>query len=68
MRNAYKILFEKPGRRRQLSRPSSRWVDIIGIYLEKILDKNLDCIHMAHDQVYCQMLADTVMSLRLRVS
>jgi hypothetical protein len=63
MRNAKKILFEKSGRRRQLSRPSSRWVDNIGIYLEKKLDEDLDCIHMAHDQVYWQILADTVMNL-----
>lgn len=28
-------------------------MDNIGICLEKILDEDLDCIHMAHDQVYC---------------
>jgi hypothetical protein len=35
-RDAYRLLMEKPGRKRQLGRPRQRWMDNIKIDLGKI--------------------------------
>jgi hypothetical protein len=44
MKNAYRILVEKPKGRRPLGRPRSRWVDNIKIDLREIGWDGMDCI------------------------
>jgi hypothetical protein len=50
MRNAYKILVEKPEGKRQLGRPRRRWVDNIKMALREIGMKVVDWIYLAQDR------------------
>jgi hypothetical protein len=48
MRDAYKMLFERPGERRPLGRPRSRWED------------NNKWIHLAQDKYQWRAVVHTV--------
>jgi hypothetical protein len=50
MRNAYKILFEKPKGKRPLGSSRRRWVDNIRINLKRTGWEVVDWIHLPHDQ------------------
>jgi hypothetical protein len=47
--NAYRILVGKPGGKRPLGRPRSRWEDNIKIDLREIGWSGMDWIHQARD-------------------
>jgi hypothetical protein len=64
-RNAYRILVEKPERKRPLGRPRRRWVDSIKIDLGEIGRDGRDWIELAQDRDQWRALVDTVMNLRV---
>jgi hypothetical protein len=49
-RGAYKILVEKPGRRRSFGRSNSRWDDNIKMYLREVEWCGMDWIDLAQDR------------------
>jgi hypothetical protein len=49
MRNAYKIVLERPERKRPLGRPRCRWKDYIRMNLREIGWKRIVWMHMAQD-------------------
>jgi hypothetical protein len=50
MRNAYKMLFEKPEGKRPLGRPWSRWEDNSRTYLRGTGWEGVDWMHLALDR------------------
>jgi hypothetical protein len=65
MRNAYRILVEKPEGKRPLGRPRRRWVDNIKMDLREIGWDGMDWIHLAQDRDQWRALVNTVMNLRV---
>ena len=63
-RGAYRVLVEKPERKRQLERPRRRWVDNIKMDLEK-WDGGMDCIDLAQDRDRWRAVVNAVMNLRV---
>jgi len=63
LRNAYKILVEKPEGKRELGRHKSRWEDNIRMDLREIRWKGVDWVHLAQDRDQWRALVNTVMSL-----
>jgi len=63
MRNAYKILVEKPEGKRPLRRPGCRWEDCIRMDLRKQGEKVL--IHLAQERDQWQALVSMVMKLKV---
>jgi transcription termination factor 2 len=63
MRNAYKILVEKPEGKRPLGRPRRRWKDDIKIDLSKTGLGDVDWIHQALDRDRWRVLVKMVMNL-----
>jgi len=63
MRNAYKILFRKPERKKPLGRSRYKWEDNIRMYLTEIGLEDMDWMHLAHCRNQCQALVNTVMYL-----
>jgi hypothetical protein len=64
MRNAYKILVEKPEGKRPLGRPRRRWDNITRIGRTEIVLEDVDWIHWAQDRDRWRALVNTVMILR----
>jgi hypothetical protein len=66
-RNAYRILVEKPKRRRPLGRPRRRWVDSIKMDLRDIQVEcdGVDWIGMAQDRDEWNVLVKTMLNLRV---
>jgi hypothetical protein len=62
-RNAYRILVEKPERKRPLGRPRRRWVGDIKIDLTKIGWDGVDWIDLAQDTDQWRALVKTVANL-----
>jgi hypothetical protein len=59
MRNACRILLEKPQRKRPLGRPRRNWVNNIRIDLGEIGWSCLDCIDLAQDRDQRNAFLDT---------
>jgi hypothetical protein len=64
-RNAYRILVGKPEGKRQLGRPSRRWVDNIKMDLGEIGWGGMDWIDMAQDRDQWRALVNAVVNLRV---
>jgi hypothetical protein len=61
-RNAYRILVEKPERKRPLERSRRRWVDNIKIDHREIGWDGFDWIFLAHDRDKWRALVNTVLN------
>jgi hypothetical protein len=64
-RNVYRILVEKPERKRPLGRPRRRWVDNIKMDLREIGWDGVDWIDTAQDRDQLRALVNTVLNLRV---
>jgi hypothetical protein len=65
VRGAYNILVGKPGGRRLLGRPRSKWEDNIKMDLGEIGFGDVDWIRLAQDKDRWRALVNTMMSLRV---
>jgi hypothetical protein len=65
VRNAYKILVERPDRKRLLERPRSAWDDNIKIYVKETFSDDIEWIALAHDRDQWRALVNTVTNLRV---
>jgi hypothetical protein len=65
VRGAYNILVGRPGGRRPLGRPRSRWEDNIKMDLREIGFGDVDWIQWAQDRDRWRALVNTVMNLRV---
>jgi hypothetical protein len=64
-RNAYRILVEKPERKRPLRRPRRRWVVNIKMELKEIGWCGMDWMDLAQDRDQWRAIVNTVMNLRI---
>jgi hypothetical protein len=64
-RNAYRIVVEKPERKRPLRRPRHRWVDNIKMVLREIGWDGVDWIELVQDRDQWRALVNTVMDIRV---
>jgi hypothetical protein len=64
-RNVYRILVEKPERKRPLGRPRHRWGHNIKMNLREIGWDGVDWINMAQDTDQSRALVNTVLKLRV---
>jgi hypothetical protein len=64
-RNSYRILMGKSDGKRQLGRPTRRWVDNIKIDLREIEWDGMDWIELAQDRDQWRAFVNTVMNLRV---
>jgi hypothetical protein len=64
-RNAYRISVGKPEGKRQLGRPSRRWVDNTKTDLSEIVWDGRDWIDLAQDRDQWRALVLAVMNLRV---
>jgi hypothetical protein len=62
-RNAYRILVEKPERKRPLGRPRRRWVDNIKMDLREVGWDGVDWTDIAQDRDQWRALVNTVLNL-----
>jgi hypothetical protein len=65
MRNAYKILVEKPEEKRQLRRPRSRWEDNIRLDLIDVVLEGVNWIHLALNRDQFWAVVNAVMNLQI---
>jgi hypothetical protein len=65
MKNAYKILVEKPEGKRPLGRHRLRWDDNIRIDLEEIGYEGMNWRHLAQVRNQWQAFVNTAMNLRV---
>jgi hypothetical protein len=65
MRNASKILVEKPEGKRSLGRPSCRWEEKIKIDLQDIGYADVNWIHLVRDRVQRQACMNLIMIIRI---
>jgi hypothetical protein len=65
MRNAYRILFGKPERKRPLGRRRRRWDDNIRIDLREIGWKDVDRMLLSQDRDQWRAFVNMVMNLRI---
>jgi hypothetical protein len=64
-RNAYRVLVQKPERKRPLGRPRHRWVDNIKMVLRERGWCDMDWIDLAQDRNQWRALVNRVMNLRV---
>jgi hypothetical protein len=64
-KNTNRILVRKPEGKRQLGRPTCRWVDNIKMDLREIGWDDVDWIDMAQDRGQWRALLKTVLNLRV---
>jgi hypothetical protein len=64
-RNVYRLLVGKPGGKRPLERPRSRWIDNIKMGLLEIGVSVVDWIGLAQDRYRWRALVNLVMNLRV---
>jgi len=62
-RGVYKVLVGKPGGKRPLGRPSSRWEDNIKMCLQEVGCGGMDWIKLAQDRDRWQALVNAVTNL-----
>jgi hypothetical protein len=60
-----KILVEKPGRKRQLGSPRSRWNNNISMDLRGIAMKDVDPIHLVQDRGRWLAFVNTIINPRV---
>ena len=61
----YRVLFEKPERKRPMGRPRRRWVDNIRMYLQEVGRGYMDWIGLAQDRDRWRTLVSAVMNFRV---
>jgi hypothetical protein len=66
-RNVYRVLVEKPERKRPLARPRCRWEDGIRMDLREIGCGSVDWIQLAQDRDRWRALVNTVMNIQVLV-
>jgi hypothetical protein len=64
-RNTYRLLVGKPEGKRQLGRPTQRWVDYIKMDLGEIGWVGIDWIGLAQDRNRWTALVNSVLNLRV---
>jgi hypothetical protein len=64
-RNACRLLVGKPGGKRPLGRPRSRWIDNLKMDLLEIGLGDVDRIGLAQDRYSWKTLVNAVMNLRV---
>jgi hypothetical protein len=64
-RNVYRVLVQKPERKRPLGRPRHRWEDNIKMYLREIGRVGMDWIYLAQDRDRWWALVNRVINLWL---
>jgi len=64
-RRVYRVLVGKPGGRRSLGKPRSKWVDNIRIDLKEVGCGYMDWIGLAQDRDRWRTLVSAVMNLRV---
>jgi hypothetical protein len=64
-RNVYRLLVEKPERKRPLGSPRRRWMDNIRINLGEIEWGGVDWIRLAQDKDRRRALVNSVMNIRI---
>jgi hypothetical protein len=64
-RNAYRLLVEKPERKRKLGRPRRIWVDNIRMDLGEVGFGDVDWIGLAKDSNRWRALVNSVLNLRV---
>jgi hypothetical protein len=64
-RGVYRVLVEKPERRRPLGRPRHRWEDNIWINLREVGCGCVDWMGLAQDRDRCHALVSAMMNLRV---
>jgi hypothetical protein len=64
-RGVYRVLVEKPERKRPLGRPRRRWEDNIKMGLEEVGCGGMDWIELAEDRDKWRVLVNAVMNLRV---
>jgi hypothetical protein len=64
-RSAYKLLVEKPERKRPLGRPRCGWVDNIRMDLGEVGWGDVDWIGLAQDRNRWRALVSSVLNLRV---
>jgi hypothetical protein len=67
-RHAYKILVRKPEGKRQLGRPTRRWVDNTKMDLREIGWDGMNLIDLAQDRDQWRALVSTVMNESIGVN
>jgi hypothetical protein len=67
-RNAYRILVEKPERKRSLGRPRRRWVDTIKMDLRETECCGMDWIDLTEDRDQWRTLVYTAMNLQVKMN
>jgi hypothetical protein len=63
--NAYRLLVEKPERRRPLGRPRCRWVDNVRMDLGEVGLGDVDWIGLAEDRNRWRALVNSVLNLQV---
>jgi hypothetical protein len=63
--SAYRILVGKPGGKRPLGRPRSRWEDNIRINLRELGWGGMEWINLAQDRDQWRALVNTVINVRV---
>ena len=64
-RSAFKILTDKPTRKRRLGRPRRRWEDNIRIYLKVLGISTRNWVDSAQDKDYWRALVNAALNLRV---
>jgi hypothetical protein len=64
-RNAYRLLVEKPERKRPSRRPRRRWVDTIRMDFGEMGWNNVDWVGVAQDKDRWRALVNAVMNFRV---
>jgi hypothetical protein len=64
-RGVYRVLVEKPERKRLLGRPRHRWEDNIKIDLQQVGYRVVDWIELAQDRDRWRALVNTVVNLQV---
>ena len=64
-RSVYRLLGEKPGRKRSLGRPRRRWEDNIKMDLQEVECGDVDWVELAQDRDSWRAIANAVMDLRV---
>jgi len=65
MRNAYRILVEKPERKRQFRRPRLRWEDNIEVDFKETDNTDVDWIYLSLCKNQLRALVNTVINIRV---